>query len=102
MAQFNKKDVVDLLAQNLGSSKKDAEATLKVVTDTLEEIIVEHQGEFKLGEIGTFKLPIRPEREFANPQDRSQKVVKPAHLALTFKASKTIKDKLAEYEVVEG
>lgn len=107
MTQFKKKEFVDVLAKNLGeaglgSTKKGAEATLNVVRDTIIEIIVEHQAGLTLDGVGTFKVPVRPEREYTNPQDRSQKVVKPAHLDLTFKASKTIKDKLAEYEVVEG
>ncbi|MFS0643697.1 HU family DNA-binding protein [Siminovitchia sp. 179-K 8D1 HS] len=98
MSKVNKKELITLLAEELDVKKTEATRIHDVFVNVLEDLIVEQQAEFKLGDIGTFKVPVRPEREHINPQTGG-KVVKPAHFALTFKPSANIKRELESYEI---
>lgn len=98
MSKVNKGELVGLLAEELGTTKKEATEIHDVFVGILENLIVENQAEFKLGNIGTFKVPVQPEREHRNPQT-GDKIVKPAHFKLKFQPSANIKNDLESYEI---
>lgn len=94
MTTIKKTDLVALLAEAQETTKKDAETTLNTVFEVLADVIISQQQGVKLGEIGTLKVDVVPERDHRNPQT-GEAVTKPEHYALKFKASKPFKEELA-------
>ena len=98
MTTIKKAELVSLLAEALETKKKEAEETLSTVFEVFADVIISQQKGIKLGEIGTVKVDVVPEREHRNPQT-GESVTKPEHYALKFKASKPFKEELAEVKV---
>lgn len=71
-----------------------AVAVLDAVETAYETAIITEQKNVGLGNLGQFKVVVKAEREFANPADRTQTVVKPEHLAVKFGVSKGFKTAL--------
>lgn len=100
MSKLSKKEVVDLLAEELKTTKTEAKRVLDAVVETYKKAITELQADVAFGDIGIFKTSVVAEREYSNPQTGG-KVTKPAHLTLKFRPSATIKRELEQYEIVE-
>lgn len=76
-------------------TKDFATATLDSVQKAYERVLVEKQMNVGFGDLGQFKVEVKPERTFRNPQDGSE-VVKATHLASKFAFTKGFKEVLAE------
>jgi len=87
---MNKTELVAVMAEKAGLSKKDAEAALKAFTDAVADELVKG-GKVQLVGFGTFEVSERAAREGGNPQ--SGEVMKiAASKAPKFKAGKALKD----------
>lgn len=95
---LKKEDFIKAFAQKHGVTKKKAEEILDDVWDTIDDIIFEQQVGVKLGNIGTLKVKLVPERKHKNPQTKEE-VIKPQHYALKFKVHKKFKEDLETLEV---
>ena len=98
MTTIKKAELVTLLAEAQETSKKDAEATLNTVFELFADVIISQQKGIKLGEIGTLKVDVVPERTHRNVQT-GEPILKPEHYGIKFKASKPFKEELAEVAV---
>ena len=87
---MNKADFVSAVAEKSGVSKKDTDATIKAITETITEII-KNGDSIALAGIGTFSVVEKGERVTRNPRT-GENVTVPAHKAPKFKAAKALKD----------
>ncbi|MFJ7982452.1 HU family DNA-binding protein [Lysinibacillus xylanilyticus] len=71
-------------------------ATLDSVENAYAKAIVAEQANIGFGGLGQFKVEVKAEREYHNPQDTSKKILKPEHLSAKFALSKGFKDTLAQ------
>ena len=89
---MNKAELVAVMAEKSGISKKAAEAALKAFTEAVTKELKKGQ-KVQLVGFGTFEVAKRAAREGRNPQ--SGKVMKiPASKAPKFKAGKALKDEV--------
>ncbi len=89
---MNKGDFVAAVANASGMTKKDAEAAVKAVFDTITESL--KQGEkIQLTGFGTFEVKSRAARKGLNPLTK-EPIDIPASKAPSFKAGKALKDAL--------
>ena len=87
---MNKTDLVAIMAEKAGLSKKDAEAALKAFTEAVSAELAKG-GKVQLVGFGTFEVAERAAREGRNPQTgKSMKIA--ASKAPKFKAGKALKD----------
>ena len=87
---MNKTELVAAMAEQAGSSKKDAEAALKAFTDTVSKEL-KKGGKVQLVGFGTFETSTRAARTGRNPQTGKEMKIK-ASKAPKFKAGKALKD----------
>ena len=89
---MNKKDLVDIVAQNANLSKKEVELVINLVFEAIKTSI--YKGlKVKLNGFGNFEALERAERTGTNPKTH-EKMVIPAAKVLRFKASPAIKQEL--------
>ena len=87
---MNKTELIAAVAEKTGISKKDAEAAVKAVTDTIAAELVAGN-KVQLVGFGTFEVSERPAREGRNP--RTGETIKIAAAKNPkFKAGKALKD----------
>ena len=87
---MNKQELISVIAENAGLSKKDAEAALKAFMGAVEGALVKGD-KVQLVGFGTFEVAKRAAREGRNPQTgKSMKIA--ASKAPKFKAGKALKD----------
>lgn len=98
MSVLTKKELIDIYAEKKGLKKNETGALLDEVFETLQEIVVEYGAGFRMGDLGTFKVVLKPERTFRNPQN-GETGVKPAHYAVKFATNKNTKETLEALEV---
>jgi len=65
---MTKAELIDSVADKAGISKKDAEAALKAVLDTIEDTL-KKGGDVQLTGFGKFSVSSRAAREGVNPRD---------------------------------
>ncbi|MFO7806844.1 MAG: HU family DNA-binding protein [Candidatus Moraniibacteriota bacterium] len=87
---MNKKEVVDAVASKTGLSKKDAEASLEAVLDTVTETL-QKGDQITFTGFGSFSTSKRAAREGVNPLTK-EKIQIPATTVPKFKAGKALKD----------
>ncbi len=80
----NKSDLIDALAQKLGTSKVEAKRALEATVEVISEA-AKDEGAFLTG-FGTFKVKNLAPREVRNPAT-GEKIQKPASKKLSFKAA---------------
>ena len=85
---MNKADLVAVIAEKTGFTKKDAEATINAFVSTVEEALI--KGE-KVQLIGTFEARDRKARKGRNPRNPGEVIKIPASKAPVFKAGKALK-----------
>lgn len=89
---MNKKDLVEIVAQNTNLSKKEVELVINAVLETIKTNI--YKGlKVKLSGFGNFEPVEREERMGTNPKTH-EKMVIPQAKALRFKVSQVIKREL--------
>jgi len=88
----NKSELVDLVAERAGLSKKDSETALKAVLDGITEALM--QGDkVQLVGFGTFEVRQRKAREGRNPAT-GERISIQALKVPAFKTGKALKDKV--------
>ncbi len=88
---MNKAELVGKIADKTGFKKKDAEAALDAVLETIETALVEGDSVRLIG-FGTFETRERKARTGRNPQKPESVIDIPASKAPVFKAGKSLKD----------
>jgi len=91
------KELIDFYAETYGVTKKQAKEELERFAEFAEKVIVDEQQGFRLGDVGTFKVEVKPEREYGIPNKPGETKIVPQHYALRFQVNKVTKDALKEY-----
>lgn len=98
---LTKGELKKLLATEFEMKQADAQEIFDKVINVLADVLIGQQKGVKLGEIGTLKIDVVPEREHGIPNS-DEKVLKPKHYALKLRVSKPFKEELAGVTVQEG
>ncbi len=87
---MNKSDLIAVIAEKMGGSKKDAEVTLKAVVEAITESLVKGE-KIQLIGFGSFEVRKRAARKGRNPQTNEELKI-PASKVPAFKAGQALKD----------
>ena len=87
---MNKQELISAAAEKTGFSKKDTEATVTAVLETIISALEDHE-KAQLGCFGSFEVKERAERTGRNPKT-NEPIVIPAGKMPVFKAGKVLKD----------
>jgi DNA-binding protein HU-beta len=87
---MNKGELVDAIAKQTGLSKKDADAAVKALTDSITKAL-KKKDKVQLVGFGTFETVKRAARNGKNPQTGATIKI-PASVAPKFKAGKALRD----------
>jgi len=87
---LNKSELVAVVAEKSGLTKKDAEKAVSAVFEAISSALVEGE-KVQLVGFGTFEVRDRKERPGQNPQTK-QAIIIPATKVPAFKAGKTLKE----------
>lgn len=90
---MNKADLINLVSDRVGVSKKQAEMMLDSLVDGIIESL-QAGDEVTLTGFGTFSARKRAAREGVNPQKPTERINIPATIVAKFKAGKRLKDSL--------
>lgn len=91
---MNKTDLVNVVAEKAGLSKKAAEQTIGVVFEAITEGLVK-EGKVQLVGFGSFEVKQRSARMGRNPKTK-EPIQIPASKAPVFKPGKALKDSVGE------
>lgn len=86
---MNKKMLIDVVSEKLGSTKKDAGAALDAIVEAIIEAVADGQ-EVNIAGFGKFSVSERAAREGRNPAT-SEKIIIPASKSPKFKAASAFK-----------
>ena len=87
---IKKDEFIKRLADNMGTTQKEAKAALDATLATLADCFAEGQ-EVRFIGFGSFPVTMVPAREGTNPQT-GKKIKIAAHRKVSFKPSKALKD----------
>ena len=87
---MNKAELITSMAEKSQLTKKDAEAALKALIDSVQEAL-ENGEKVQLVGFGSFEVRKRAARKGRNPQTKEEIKI-PASKAPVFKAGKALKD----------
>ncbi|MGI6644824.1 MAG: HU family DNA-binding protein [Bacilli bacterium] len=87
---MNKAELIGLVAEKSGLSKKEAELAINVLLETIEETLARGE-EVKLSGFGGFTVRTRKERRGKSPADGSDIII-PGGKTIVFKPSKLLKE----------
>ena len=90
----NKADLVDKVADKTGLTKKDSNAAVEAVFDSIQEFLAEEEKVQLIG-FGTFEVRERAARKGRNPQT-VEEIQIPATKVPAFKAGKKLKEAVKE------
>ncbi|MGN0709843.1 MAG: HU family DNA-binding protein [Anaerovoracaceae bacterium] len=88
---MNKAQLVAAVAEKTNFTKKDAEAVINAVFDTIEDTLVAGDKVQLIG-FGSFETRERKARQGRNPRKPEEVIKIPASKAPVFKAGKALKD----------
>lgn len=88
---MNKGELVAAVAAKTNTTKKEADAAVNAVLETVQETLVKGEKVQLIG-FGTFETRERKAREGRNPKQPDQIINIPASKAPVFKAGKALKD----------
>ena len=91
---MNKTELVAVIAENAGLTKKDAERVLNAAIDTITASLVKGE-KVQISGFGTFEIKDREARIGRNPHTK-EAIDIPATRVPTFKPSKALKDNVAK------
>ncbi|MCD3217332.1 HU family DNA-binding protein [Clostridium botulinum C] len=91
---MNKTELVNLMAEKAGLTKKDTELALKAFIESVEEALKEGK-KIQLIGFGTFETRERAERKGRNPRTKEEITI-PASLVPAFKTSGKFKEIIKE------
>ena len=92
MKKLNKRDLVELVAEEARLSKKDARAAIDATFGLMEKALLNGE-EVNITNFGVFVPKTRQEREGTHPKQHNRIVIK-APRSVSFKLSKNLKEKL--------
>ena len=92
---MNKAELVAAVAEKTNSTKKDAEASINAVLETIEGALKNDEKVQLIG-FGTFETRGRKARQGRNPRKPNEVIEIPASKAPVFKAGKALKDSINE------
>ena len=87
---MNKSDLVAIVAEKMGVTKKDAEVSLNAVVEAITESLVKGE-KIQLIGFGSFEVRKRAARKGRNPQT-NEEIKIPASKVPAFKAGQALKD----------
>lgn len=90
---MNKAELIGVLAEKVGVTKKQAEDMIETFVATVTETLMK-SGEVTIAGFGTFSAKTRKGRTGVNPQHPEQKIQIPSVTVPKFKAGKSLKDAL--------
>ncbi|MBI4139282.1 HU family DNA-binding protein [Candidatus Uhrbacteria bacterium] len=90
---MNKAELITVIAEKVGVTKKQAEDMVECVVDTVTETL-KKGGEVTIAGFGAFSAKQRAGRTGVNPQNPSEKIQIPSVTVPKFKAGKGLKDAL--------
>ncbi|MBN1778876.1 MAG: HU family DNA-binding protein [Candidatus Buchananbacteria bacterium] len=88
---MNKAGLIDIIAQKVGISKKEAESAVDCLVDTITEQL-KQGNEVTLTGFGAFSARTRKGRIGVNPRNTAEKITIPPVKVAKFKAGKNLKD----------
>lgn len=88
---MTKDELIESIANKTAMSKKDTDAMLGALLETITNVLVKGD-KITLTGFGTFSVSKREARTGVNPQNPSQKIEIPAMNVPKFKAGKGLKD----------
>jgi len=88
---MTKDELIEAVAAQAGTSKKDTETVVNAAVDIITKTLTEG-GKVALTGFGTFSVSDRAARTGVNPQHPEQKIQIPAMTVPKFKAGKSLKD----------
>ena len=91
---MTKAELIAAIAEKSGMTKKDADAALSTVIDTITDTLAKGD-KIQLVGFGTFEVRERKAREGINPQSKD-KIQIPATKVPAFKAGRALKDAVAK------
>jgi len=94
---MNKKELIDVVADSLEVTKKEAALAVQIVISSIADELA-GGGKVSLVGFGTFETVKRASRKCRNLQT-SEEMTVPAKMAPKFRASKTLKDNVAKLPV---
>jgi DNA-binding protein HU-beta len=89
---LNKAELITVIAEKSGLTKKDSEKALNAFIETVEEALMK-KDKVQLVGFGTFEVKHRGPRKGRNPQT-GEEIDIPAANVPTFKAGKALKDSI--------
>lgn len=87
---MNRLELVNVIAEKTGATKKDTENMVAAFVDTVKEAL-QNGDKVQLVGFGTFEVKVRPEHKGHNPATGAEIVV-PETKAPAFKPGKVLKD----------
>lgn len=87
---MTKADLVEIIFQKVGLSKKEAQDIIEIIFDTVKQSFIEGES-VKISGFGTFNIRKKKSRRGRNPQTGEELEITPRKV-LTFKASNQLKD----------
>lgn len=87
---MNKAELIASIAEKSGLNKKNAEAALNALMESVEEALVSGD-KVQLVGFGTFEVRERKAREGRNPRNPQESITIPSSKAPVFKAGKSLK-----------
>lgn len=91
---MNKTELIAAVAEKVGMSKKDADAVVNAVIDTIVEEVAKEEKVQIVG-FGAFEVRCRSERQGRDPRTNSPITI-PASKVPAFKAGKAFKDAMTK------
>ena len=88
---MNKQELISVVADKAGLTKKDSEAAVNSMIDAIEAALVNREKVQLMG-FGTFEARVRKARKGRNPRKPDEVMDIPASTAPVFKAGKALKD----------
>lgn len=89
MDRTNKKDLIDLVAEKIGSTKKDVEIVVDALFDGIKDIL-QRGDEVNICNFGVFYQCNRKQRIGTHPKEHTRIVI-PESKRISFRASKSFK-----------
>lgn len=94
MKKFNKSDLVDLVAEKVHLSKRDARAALDTCFDLIIEALIKGE-EVNIKNFGVFELKQRKSREGTHPKKHTPLLIEESK-TISFRVAKELKGKINE------
>lgn len=88
---MNKQEIIEALANKIGTGKSDAEKMLQAFIEVVTEVLKSGQ-EVNISGFGSFVVMQRSARMGVNPQRPEEKISIPATKVPKFRAGKNLKD----------